>query len=184
MDKRLIKTRDAIYLAFQQTLQEKPYSKITIEDILQKSKVSRSTFYSHYKTKEELLNSILEHIFDHVFSHTLSEEKTHDFSKSSIFDYTHLITHIFYHLHDEKELISAILSSESKAIFIENIKKHIAPLVALITKEMKDIHPSLPEELQNALTSETFILSLEYWFNHNCTESPETITKYFFEMNN
>ena len=48
MDKRLIKTQNAIYEAFTKVLQEKPYSKITIEDILKISGTSRSTFYSHY----------------------------------------------------------------------------------------------------------------------------------------
>ena len=34
MDKRIIKTQDAVYNAFKQLLKEKNYSQITIENIL------------------------------------------------------------------------------------------------------------------------------------------------------
>lgn len=183
MDKRLIKTQNAIYEAFTKVLQEKPYSKITIEDILKISGTSRSTFYSHYKTKDELLLSIVNHIFEHVFSHTLTEEKSHDFSKSSIFDYSHLITHILYHLHDEKNLISAILSSESKAYFIDSLKKQLAPITNIIIKNKLVKDKDIPEGLYSLLISDSFIILIEYWFKNNCIESPEVITKYFFEVN-
>ena len=111
MDKRIVKTNHQLYEALGKLLNEKPYSKITIEDLLKESKVSRSTFYAHFKTKDEVLISITTMIINHVFSHSLKEETTHDFSKASIFDYTHLVTHTLYHLHDEKKLIEAILAS-------------------------------------------------------------------------
>ncbi len=96
MDKRIIKTRQAIYDGFAKALNNVSYDEMKIEDILKASNISRSTFYAHFKSKEEVLSSINENIFDHVFSHSLKEEATHDFSKSSIFDYNHLLTHILY----------------------------------------------------------------------------------------
>lgn len=183
MDKRLIKTQNAIYDAFAKVLSEKPYSKITIEDILKISNTSRSTFYSHYKTKDELLLSIVNHIFDHVFSHTLTEEKTHDFSKSSIFDYSHLITHIFYHLHDEKTLISAILSSESKSYFIDSLKSHLKPITDIILNNKLVKEKDIPNTLYSSVITNSFIIVVEYWFNNDCKESPEVITNYFFSIN-
>lgn len=182
MDKRILKTRYAIYDAFAKVLKEKPFSKITIEDILQQSKVSRSTFYSHFKTKEEVLSSISNHIFEHVFSHSLKEEKTHDFSKVNILDYSHLITHIFYHLHDEKELISAILSSESKDIFINNMKDVINPISNIIIKNNSIANNNLPMELSLNKVTELFVVVMDYWFKNNCLETPEKITTYFFEL--
>lgn len=106
MHKKINATTEKIYNAFAEVLLEKAYADVRIQDVLDKSGVARSTFYAHYKTKEELLKSICSTIFGHVFSHSLAEEKSHDFSKSSIFDYKHFITHIFYHLHDEKNACS------------------------------------------------------------------------------
>ena len=67
MDKRVKKTRHLIYTAFASVLKQKGYGKMTVEDILQASGVSRSTFYTHFKTKEDVLDSISANIFEHVF---------------------------------------------------------------------------------------------------------------------
>ena len=67
MDRRKAKTIKAIRGAFSQLLQTKRYSEITIQDVLDEADICRSTFYEHYKTKEELLHSICKEIFSHVF---------------------------------------------------------------------------------------------------------------------
>jgi len=183
MDKRITKTNHLLYDALAKLLREKPYNKITIEDLLQASGVSRSTFYAHFKTKEEVLMSITTMIITHVFSHSLHEEETHDFSKVSLFDYGHLITHTLYHLHDEKNLIEAILSSESKDIFLRDLRKEITP----IAEKSLDLNilrtRELPRDLRVAEITESFVLLIIYWFNSDCKETPENLTKYFFSMN-
>ena len=111
MDKREEKTLRLIQEAFTTLVNIKNYDEITIQNILEEADISRSAFYAHYKSKDELLLSVSNHIFEHVFSHSLQEEKTHDFSKDILFDYEHLIIHIFYHVKDEKDLFKGILSS-------------------------------------------------------------------------
>lgn len=184
MDKRIIKTQDAVYNAFKQLLKEKNYSQITIENILEVSKISRSTFYSHFKTKDEVLKSITNHIFGHVFSHSLSVEKTHDFSKSNIFDYNHLFTHILYHLHDEKELVQAILMNSTRDEFLLNMRNNLMPISKILIQEKFVPQKDIPLTLYTSMVTETFILVVDYWFKNNCLESPEKITNYFFNMNN
>lgn len=75
MHKKINATTEKIYNAFAEVLLEKAYADVRIQDVLDKSGVARSTFYAHYKTKEELLKSICSTIFGHVFSHSLAEEK-------------------------------------------------------------------------------------------------------------
>ena len=183
MDKRIKRTHDAIYKAFAAVLKEKSYNKMTIEDILKESGVSRSTFYTHFKTKEDLLDSISKNIFDHVFSHSLTVEETHDFSKSSIFEYSHLLTHILYHLHDEKELITAILSSEGRDSFLYNMKENVMPIIERLINDELIKNDNIPTELLKNKVCEDFILCVVYWFSKNCKESPERIKDYFFSMN-
>ena len=183
MDKRIKKTNHSLYEALGRLLSKKSYNKITIEDLLQESGISRSTFYAHFKTKDEVLVSITTMIFSHVFSHSLKEETTHDFSKASLFDYSHLITHTLYHLHDEKALINAILSSESKDIFLRDLRNEITP----IAEKALDLGilrlKELPKELRVSEIVENFIVTILYWFNTDCKETPETLTTYFFAMN-
>lgn len=184
MNKKIENSIANIYNGFTIALKNKSYKDITIQDILDESHVSRSTFYAHFKTKEDLLNSLSKHIFQHVFSHTLKEEETHDFSKSSIFDYKHLITHIFYHLKDEKELLDAILlEKESKTIFFEYFKDELKELAHVCVMGSLLIKKDVPNELRERQFINNFLITIEYWQKNKYLESPEIITEYFINLN-
>ena len=57
-DRRITKTRKAIYAAFLQLLNQKDYESITVQEIIDLADVGRSTFYSHYESKELLLDEL------------------------------------------------------------------------------------------------------------------------------
>ena len=183
MNKKIERTISSIYDGLTKCLKEKPYDEITIQDILDASSVSRSTFYAHFKTKNELLVSVCTHIFEHVFSHTLKEEKTHDFSKESIFDYKHLITHIFYHIYDERELIDAIFMSESKNIFLDKMKDELSEFATVCTNSDLVSKKDIPQDLAKRLFISSFIITLEHWQKDNYKETPEMLTEYFVRLN-
>ena len=183
MHKKISATTEKIYNAFAEVLLEKEYSDVRIQDVLDASGVARSTFYAHYKTKEDLLKSICTTIFGHVFSHTLEEEQSHDFSKSSIFDYRHFITHIFYHLHDDKTLVHAILLSQSKAIFLDYMREGVREFAtACVVNGFVDLK-GLPEKLKVRSVIESFILIIEYWSDAGFSDTPEKLTDYFLKLN-
>ena len=182
MNKKVENTNKKIYDAFKKALEQKNYSDINIQDILDLSGISRSTFYAHYKTKSDLLHSISSNIFDHVFSHSLQEEKSHDFSKASIFEYRHFITHIFYHLYDERELITAIFSSESKEIFVSYLRNALKPLAEICINSNFVSKKDIPEEIQVSSMIECFIALIQYWINTNFETIPETLTNYYLKM--
>ena len=67
MDRRQIKTRKSVFRAFTELLDEKGYSATTIQDIIDRADIGRSTFYSHFETKEDLLKAMCEDIFNQSF---------------------------------------------------------------------------------------------------------------------
>ncbi len=183
MDKRITQTTEKIYNAFADALLEKEYGDLTIQDVLDKCGVARSTFYAHYKTKDELLKSICTSIFGHVFSHSVEEEQSHDFSKSSIFDYKHFITHIFYHLHDEKRLVHAILLSQSKDTFLNYLRNGLQEFAYACVDNNFVTQKNLPKELKVNSIIENFVLILLYWDKTDFKNTPESLTDYFLLMN-
>lgn len=66
-DRRITKTRKAIYNAFLQLLNLKDYETITVQEIIDLADVGRSTFYSHYESKELLLDELCQKLFHHLF---------------------------------------------------------------------------------------------------------------------
>lgn len=165
------------------SLKEKPFEEIKVDDLLVSSGVSRSTFYSHFTGKEDVLDSLLDNIFIHVFSASLGAEDTHDFSKESIFDYEHLFTHLFYHFKDEKELLVAITNSSGKTLFCEKMRQKSAPLIERSFDAGLFHDDSLPGELVLSRAKENFVLLILFWFDKGLKDSPETLTRYFLEMN-
>jgi len=55
MDRRQQKTRAALHGAFRELLFEQGYESITIGAVARAANVGRSTFYEHYRTKDDLL---------------------------------------------------------------------------------------------------------------------------------
>jgi len=183
MDKRSEKTLKAIYDAFTILINTKDYDDITIQDILDKSNIGRSTFYTHFKTKNDLLLKISQDIFEHVFSHTLQEEKSHDFSKENIYDFRHLVTHILYHVRDEKELIKGILLSKGNSLFLNEFRLHLTKFAnSYFNNYPYSKDNILPLELKKQLLVDGFITILKYWIGDNFMESPEVLTNYFTSL--
>ena len=181
MDKRKEKTINVIYEAVAKLIKEKDYDDITIQDLLDKASISRSTFYAHYKTKDELLLSISNHIFEHVFSKTLQEEKTHDFSKDVILDYRHLIEHIFYHIRDEREVFEGILSNKVNALFLMEFRNQLSKFVTSYFSNYPMTNNFIPLELKKSLAIEEFIVVLKYWVDNGFKENPEEIADFYIK---
>src|SRR5512140_1252602 len=59
-DRRSQRTRQLVNSAMMQLLSEKGYEAITVQDILERAGIGRSTFYSHYFDKEDVHASMME----------------------------------------------------------------------------------------------------------------------------
>jgi AcrR family transcriptional regulator len=56
-DRRVRRTRDQLRRALVELVLEKGYQKVTVQDILDRADIGRSTFYAHYQSKDDLLLS-------------------------------------------------------------------------------------------------------------------------------
>lgn len=60
------RTKDAIIDAFWLLLEEKPYSKITVKDIVERCQMNRNTFYYHFHDIPELLETTIKNDVDSI----------------------------------------------------------------------------------------------------------------------
>jgi AcrR family transcriptional regulator len=67
VDRRVRKTRRQIQDALFALMKEMPYGRIHIGHISDRADISRSTFYLHYQTKDDLLMSVVDEIIDEYF---------------------------------------------------------------------------------------------------------------------
>ena len=71
-DKRARTSAELICAAVLELLQEKPFAKLTITDVQQRSSVSRSTFYRNFDRLEDVLELLCDQGFDTVFERHLA----------------------------------------------------------------------------------------------------------------
>ena len=63
-DLRVIKTKNNLYQTLIELMSDMPFEEIKFSDICEKALVNRSTFYSHYSDKYELLSSYIDTLKD------------------------------------------------------------------------------------------------------------------------
>jgi AcrR family transcriptional regulator len=66
MDARVKRTRHALAIALIELMREKPWSRISLQDVLERSKVGRSTFYEHFRGKHDLFESDADDFFGQI----------------------------------------------------------------------------------------------------------------------
>lgn len=66
VDRRILKSLEAIKKAFIELMSEKNFDQITIQDISDRANVGRRTFYHHYLDKYDLLDKLTEKHFNEL----------------------------------------------------------------------------------------------------------------------
>lgn len=174
MDRRQQKTRKAVFEAFTALLERKPYSKISVQEIIDGANIGRSTFYAHFETKDELLKELCKEIFDHVFSEHLERETTHDFSAREK-DLEAEVTHVLYHLGDNRIYLRSILSCESGEMFMQYFKAY---LVTLFQSQVEQQPTDVPKDyLLNRMVCD-FAETVRWWMA-NDGYSAEEVSRFF-----
>src|SRR5258707_301232 len=56
-DRRVRRTRRALREALVALIVERGYEKVTVQDVLDRADIGRSTFYAHYRDKDDLFGS-------------------------------------------------------------------------------------------------------------------------------
>ncbi len=177
MDKRQQKSRKLIIDSFSKLLTKKSYNQITVQDIIEEANIGRSTFYAHFETKDELLNSMCNEIFEHIFSSFLSAEKDHDFSNKNTL--ASKLTHLLYHLKENQSNIVNLLTGESSDIFMHYFKLYLSRLFSKY-----EIHQDndIPSDFVINYYVSSFGEAIKWWVNENMKSSPEKIVEYYFSL--
>lgn len=175
MDRRQVKTRQAVYKAFVELLNEKSFYSITIQDILDRADIGRSTFYAHFKTKNDLLDVLCGEIFDHAFSSHTDHEETHDFSKHH--DLRSELTHVLYHIKSSDGYALSIMSSDGAEVFMRYFRER---LTKIFEDEVKEPPQSVPRDYYINYLVGGFIDTVRWWMTN--TQAPEEVMGLYSRM--
>lgn len=175
-DARVRRTRMQLGTAFLNLIMEKPVRDVTVQDVLDRSGVGRSTFYLHYRDIDDLLLSQLE-MFCEAMSTSLSNQndKSHRVAP---------VAELFAHIGNQNKLYRVLSDSGHVKDFYELAEGHFARGIERRLIESGRLTNIPPRELAARATalSGSMLALLRWWLDRGEKETPHHMDTLFHQL--
>ncbi|QNK60350.1 TetR/AcrR family transcriptional regulator [Paenibacillus sp. PAMC21692] len=115
IDKRIVRSKEALKETFLQLLRQKPFHQIAVTELVREARYNRGTFYANFETKENLLNEMLRETLDEMISQIRHPYKSSEKVNMKLLP-TGDIT-LFNYLKDNADLYKLLLSDHIQVDF-------------------------------------------------------------------
>jgi AcrR family transcriptional regulator len=159
IDRRVVRTRTALYDALVRLIRDRDYDAISVEDILREANVGRSTFYAHFTSKDDLLKNSLERLKALLVAtrdkHSLAKREG---AEAEAWDASRAL---FEHVHEYTDIQLALAGGRGDAVLGEALSEVLADV-------LRDSLPvqtvdGVPRELAIRHIVATFHTILQWW---------------------
>ena len=173
-DRRVTQTRDALGDALVALMHEKRFDDITVQEVLDRAGIGRTTFYTHYRDKGDLLLSDVEDFLEHC----LSALKRRDGSSERLLP----VREFFTHIRDAHDFYAALVRSGklnelqalARGLFARSIEERLLTSALEIDAMRRSAHA-------HALAGSFFSL-LDWWIDKGMKADPEELDDLFHRM--
>lgn len=169
VDRRVQKTRQLLKDALIALISEKGFEAVSIQEILDRANVGRSTFYLHFENKQDLLHRCFEDISN------LFEQHSAGVSQS---DFT---LDLFRFVERNHRLFKALLGKDGIVMFTQPIHEYVFTYMceALKMSAAAKKQASLQSEMLAHYLTSAFIGTLKWWINNDMPCTVEEMDKFF-----
>jgi AcrR family transcriptional regulator len=179
-DRRVQRTHRLLSEALIALMVERGYEALTVQDILDRANIGRSTFYMHYRSKEELLISGIESLRRGLQEVQRRISASNRGSESALAFTEALFDHVSRH----RDLYHAIVGRQSGVIVMREFQKMYATLVR------RDLEPFAPRGAHGAYlldmvvsqVSGSLMSTISAWLERHPLVSPQEINKLFLRL--
>ncbi len=174
-DRRSERTRQLLLDALLKLMAEKQYDLITVQDVIDKANVGRSTFYAHYQDKDDLLTSSFERVLALLNPHI-------DYDYAATARLLH-VEGLFQHVKDHHHLYKALIWGQGiESLFKTGqtyLARNIEEQIVLLAPQ-HDLSVPLPI-LSNYLAG-TLLTLLKWWLDNNMPYTPQRMDEIFQQL--
>ena len=171
VDRRIAKTKKAIYRAFAELLSEKNINDITIKDIADKADINRKTFYNYYNgiydLTGEIENSIIDS-FEQVLRNTNINELLHN--PYSMFE---ALTRI---INSNLDFYQHLISIESNSNLVSKLFKSLKTRAKEVISQYTLLDDATLDIVLDFVVSGMFTV-FQHWFNSSREHSIDDLAK-------
>ncbi len=177
-DRRVSRTRRLMLDALMALIEERGYEKITVQDILDRADVGRSTFYAHFRDKDELLLSWFEHLRE-LFE--LQQQDLLAARRNGSVPGVNMVLDLFRHTAEHHKLYKAVAGRQSGEMILKYLHRYLNGLLLPVFEELSRSRrePPVPVEVTvNFLVSTLFSL-MTWWLDRDMPYPAEKMEEMF-----
>src|SRR5829696_734035 len=160
-DRRVQKTQGLLHGALASLIHEKSYDAIVVKEILARANVGRSTFYTHFRDKDELLESGIRDML-RASETTSSMRSTGPAERILRFSLP-----IFEHIERHRGASDSSVDAQGQAVVHEHLQRVLVELIADDLRQVGRRHQesghTVPCDLLAQHVASTFLLVLNWW---------------------
>ena len=173
-DRRVQRTRQLLRDALVSLILGKGYKKITVQDIIDRANVGRSTFYSHYRDKEDLLFSGFDELAHDLHRHMRSPDASDD-------NQGHLLHSLefFIHAYNNKELYMAMTESGGGELILDIARQHMGNHIQVHLSQFPFIGEEIPLTVITNFLAGSLLTMIVWWLEQKIPYTPEEMDDMF-----
>jgi AcrR family transcriptional regulator len=184
VDRRLQRTRTLLQDALKAMMIEKGYEATTVQDIIDRANVGRSTFYAHFADKETLLISGLEDLRDALHAQQAQAPAVRPppgapTPPHRAFAFSRIMLE---HARDHAPLYSAIVGRKPGAIVLQRLTQMMVDLVREDLSRMGVRAASTQRDLIAHHVGGGFMGVLTWWMEHGAKLPPAEVDAIFSRL--
>lgn len=170
-DRRIAKTREAIFQAFISLIGEKNFESITINEIADRANVNRGTIYFHYSDKYDLLDKCMEAYLNKMSAVTTEagqDGETIDLLESSLMP-------IIRYFQEHHAFYSSMLSNQGVPSFRKRMLEFVTADIA-VHIDMDGQNEGYDKEVVTQFMASAFVGVIEWWMLNDMPQPPEELS--------
>jgi AcrR family transcriptional regulator len=170
-DRRVRRTRKLLHDAFLALVIEQGYEKTTIQDILDRADVGRSTFYVHFRDKEALLTASFDGIRDQL------EHELASIDATSQIDVTLPATLLFEHAYRNQRVYRALCGHQGGALVQRYLRRLVGDLLRKhLRPQFTRAGTGVPADVAAEFYTSAALGLLVWWIDHEFCNGPTWLT--------
>ena len=179
-DRRVQRTRELLQKALIELISERGYDAITIQDLVDRANVGRTTFYLHYSSKDELFMSCHEAIVSEFRIGPL-----HPLSREELLspEAPPGMTSAYRHLEDARALLYHIFQGKDSLLILRRIRDWSAQEIeASLRAAFAEAHSTIPFDVLANYLAGAQIALVQWWLEKRQPYTPENLAQTFHRL--
>lgn len=176
-DRRVHRTRELLQKALIELISKRGYDAITIQDIVDRANVGRTTFYLHYNSKDELFISCHETIVSEFPLYPLSRKEllSPEAPPGMISAYRHL--------EDARALLHRIFQGTDSLLILRRIRDWSKQQIeASLRAAFSEADSTIPFDVLANYLAGAQIALVQWWLEKRQPHTPENLAQTFHRL--